>query len=83
MNEWEIVAAVLGTGLLACGALAALSDVATALIALELGGTIATTILIVLAEGLQRQPFVDLAVVVAVLSVLGCMVMARLLEEDL
>lgn len=83
MSEWEIAAAVLGAALLACGALAALGGVATALVALELGGTIATTVLMVLAEALQRQPFIDLAVVLAVLSVLGCMVIARLLEEDL
>jgi multisubunit Na+/H+ antiporter MnhF subunit len=37
----------------------------------------------VLSEGLQRQPFVDLALVVAVLSVLGGMVIARLLEDNL
>ena len=83
MNEWAIVAAVLGAGLVACGGLAALGGVATALVGLELGGTIATTILMVLSEGLQRQPFIDLAVVVAVFSVLGCMVIARILEEDL
>jgi multisubunit Na+/H+ antiporter MnhF subunit len=83
MNEWEIVAAVLGVGMLACGLLAAFTTVANALVALELGGTLATTVLMVLAEGLQRQPFMDLAIVVAVLSVLGCMVVARLLEEDL
>jgi multisubunit Na+/H+ antiporter MnhF subunit len=83
VNEWEIVAAVLGAGLLACGLLATFTNLANALVALELGGTLATTILMALAEGLQRQPFVDLAIVVAVLSVLGCMVIARLLEEDL
>ena len=83
MNEWEIAAAVLGIALLACGGLAALTGVGTALLALELGGTIATTIMMVLSEGLQRQPFIDLALVLAVLSVLGCMVIARILEEDL
>jgi multisubunit Na+/H+ antiporter MnhF subunit len=83
MNEWEIAAAVLGAALIVCAAVAALRSVATALLALELGGTIATTILMVLSQGLQRQPFIDLALVIAVLSVLGCIVIARLLEEDL
>jgi multisubunit Na+/H+ antiporter MnhF subunit len=83
VNEWEIAAAVLGAALIACGALAALTTVVTAVVALELGGTVATTILMVLSQGLQRQPFIDLALVLAVLSVLGCMVLARLLEEDL
>ncbi len=83
MNEWELVAAVLGVGILACGTLAAFTSVANALVSLELAGTLATTVLMALAEGLQRQPFMDLAIVVAVLSVLGCMVIARILEEDL
>jgi multisubunit Na+/H+ antiporter MnhF subunit len=83
VNEWEIVAAVIGAGLVGCCAVATFAGVAAALVALELAGTLATTILMVLSEGLQRQPFVDLALVVAVLSVLGCMVIARMLEEDL
>jgi multisubunit Na+/H+ antiporter MnhF subunit len=83
MNEWEIVAAVLGVGLLGCGALAFLSGVAEAMVALEMAGTLASTILMVLSEGLQRQPFVDLAIVLAVLSLLGALVLVRMLEDGL
>ena len=39
------------------------------LVALNLGGTIATLVLMLLAQATQRQPFFDLAIVSAVLSV--------------
>lgn len=81
MNEWELVAVVLAAGLLACGVLAALARPEDALVALELGGTLTTSILMVLAEGLQRQPFIDLAVTVAVMSLLGSLVFARMMEQ--
>ena len=82
MNEWEIAAVVLAAGVLACGAVALLAGVADALVALQIGGTLTTSILVVLSEGLQRQPFVDLAVTVAVMSVLGCLVFARMMERE-
>jgi multisubunit Na+/H+ antiporter MnhF subunit len=37
----------------------------------------------VLSEGFHRQPFVDLAVVLAVLSVVGSLAFARLMEGDI
>jgi multisubunit Na+/H+ antiporter MnhF subunit len=82
MNEWEIVATVLGTGLVACGALALLGGIGDALVALEIAGTLVTAILMALSEGLQRQPFIDLALTVGVLSLLGSLVFARMLEEE-
>jgi len=36
-----------------------------------------------LAEGFHRQPFVDLAVVFAPMSLVGSMMFARLMERDL
>jgi len=36
-----------------------------------------------LAEGLHRQPFIDLALVLALVSVIGALVYARLMEEHL
>lgn len=83
MNEWEIAAAVLAAGLLPCLAVCALAGVADGLVAMELGGTIVATILMVLAEGLQRQPFIDLALTLAVLAIVGTLAIARLLEHDL
>jgi len=83
MNEWEVIAAILGAGLLPCVAVAAFAGVADGLVALEIAGTLLSTILMVLAEGLQRQPFIDLALVLALLSLIGALAFARLLEQDL
>jgi multisubunit Na+/H+ antiporter MnhF subunit len=82
MNEWEWVACVLAAGVALCAAAALLFGIADALIALELAGTLASTALVALSEGLQRQPFVDLGVTLAVLSLVGAFVIARMLEED-
>ena len=51
------------------------------LVALNLGGTIATLVLLLLAEATQRQPFFDLALVSAVLSFVGGLAYARFLER--
>ena len=83
MNEWEILAAVLGAAIVPLLGVCALAGVADGLVALELAGTLASTALMALAEGLNRQPFIDLALVLAVLSVVGCLLVARLLEHDL
>ena len=39
--------------------------------------------LMLLAEGFHRQPFIDLALVLALLSLIGAMAFARLMEKDL
>jgi multisubunit Na+/H+ antiporter MnhF subunit len=83
MNEWEIVAAVLAGGLLACVAVGAFAGAEAAFVALELAGTIVVTILMVLSEGLRRQPFIDLALTLAVVEIVGALAIARLLEGDL
>jgi multisubunit Na+/H+ antiporter MnhF subunit len=83
MNEWEIVAAVLAGSLLPCLGVCVLAGVADGLVAMEIAGTIVATILMVLAEGLQRQPFIDLALTLAILAIVGTLAIARLLEHDI
>lgn len=83
MNEWEVVAAILTACLVACSAVAALASIADALVALEVGGSLASATLMALSEGLQRQPFVDLALTLSMLSLLGALAFARMLEADL
>lgn len=83
MNEWEIAAAVLGLGLLPCLLVCARCGAAHGLVALELASVLLTTILMVLSEGFQRQPFIDLALTFAFLSLVGALAFARLLERDL
>jgi multicomponent Na+:H+ antiporter subunit F len=81
MNEWLLAAVVLLAALVPCGVVCVLRSPVDGLVALELAGVIDTTILVLLSEGFQRQPFVDLAVVAAVMSFAGSLVFARILER--
>ena len=81
MNEWLLAAVVMLAALVPCGVVCVLRSPVDGLVALELAGVIDTTILVLLSEGFQRQPFVDLAVVAAVMSFAGSLVFARILER--
>lgn len=83
MNEWNIAAAVLGFMLIPCGAVALLAAPPHGLAAVQLASVLLTSILMLLSEGFRRQPFIDLAVVFAPLSVVGSLMFARLMERDL
>lgn len=83
MNEWEIAAAALGAASVPCLAVCALTGAMRALVAMELAGTLLASALMLLAEGFHRQPFVDLALLLALLSVVGSLAFARLMERDL
>jgi multicomponent Na+:H+ antiporter subunit F len=79
MNEWLLAAAVLLVGgLVPLAIAAATADAMSG--ALNLGGPVTALILLLLSEGLHRQPFVDLAVVLAVVSFAGSVIVARFLE---
>jgi multisubunit Na+/H+ antiporter MnhF subunit len=81
MNEWQIAAAVLGAGLIPCLVVAVLAPAPSGLAALEIAAVLVVTILMLLSEGLRRQPFIDLAVVLAPMSVVGSLTFARLMER--
>jgi multisubunit Na+/H+ antiporter MnhF subunit len=83
VNEWEIAATVIGFALIPCGAVALLAPAPDALAAVEVAAVLLATILVLLAEGLHRQPFIDLAVVFAPMSLVGSLLFARLMERDL
>jgi multisubunit Na+/H+ antiporter MnhF subunit len=83
VNEWEIAATVLGFALIPCGAVALLAEPPHGLAALQVAGVLLSTILMLLSEGFHRQPFIDLAVVFAPLSLVGSFMFARLMERDL
>ncbi len=83
MNEWEVAAAILAAGIIPCLAVCLLAHVTDALAALELAGTLLASALMALCEGIHRQPFMDLALLFALLSMVGAMVFARLMERDL
>jgi multisubunit Na+/H+ antiporter MnhF subunit len=83
MNEWEIAAAVLGFALLPCLGLTLLAAPVSGLAGLQVASALLTTILVLLAEGFHRQPFIDLAVVFAPMSMISSLMFARLMEREL
>jgi multicomponent Na+:H+ antiporter subunit F len=82
MSVWELAAAVLIAALVPCGWLCARRSFAEGLVAVQLAGTLGALALLVLAESEGREPFADLALVLAVLSFVGALVFARFLEES-
>jgi multisubunit Na+/H+ antiporter MnhF subunit len=84
MNQWLLAATlmVLG-GIVPCGVLSFVLPPVEALVAFELAGALAAVALLLLAEGFHRQPFADLAVVLAGLGFVGSVAFARFLERDL
>ncbi len=81
MNEWEIAATVLGFALIPCLAVTLLAAPTHGLAGMQIAAVLLSTILVTLAEGFHRQPFVDLAVVFAPMSVIGSLTFARLMER--
>jgi multicomponent Na+:H+ antiporter subunit F len=81
VNAWLVAATVLLAGLLPCLWVAMRGTIMSALAALELASTITTLVLLTIAQGLRRDPFMDLALVSAVLSFAGALVFARFLER--
>jgi multicomponent Na+:H+ antiporter subunit F len=82
MNEWQIAGAVLLVSLLPCGWICARRDVTDALPALQLASALASLALLAIANAEQRQPFADLAVVVAALSFVGSIALSRFVERN-
>jgi multisubunit Na+/H+ antiporter MnhF subunit len=83
VNEWEIAAAALAIALVPCLAVCVLSPPTHGLVSVQLAGVLVSTILMLLAEGFHRQPFIDLAVILAPMSLVGAITFARLMERNL
>jgi multicomponent Na+:H+ antiporter subunit F len=84
MNEWILAAIVLVLGgFLPCLVVSVRATAMEGLVALELAGVIAVLVLLLLVEGFQRQPFVDLALVLAVLSFVGTLAFVRFMEREI
>lgn len=83
MNQWEVAATVLGFALLPCLGVALLAAPTAGLAALQVAAVLLSTILVLLAEGFHRQPFVDLAVVFTPMALIGSLAFARLMEREL
>ena len=83
MNEWEIAAAVLTLALVPCIAVCLLCPATDGLVAMQVAGVLVCTILMLLSEGFRRQPFIEMAYVLAPMSLIGSLVFARLMERHL
>ncbi len=81
MNLWLFFAGVLLACLVPCGIACLRGDALERLAALEAASLIATLILLLLCEGMRRQPFTDLALALGALSLAGSLVFARFLER--
>jgi multicomponent Na+:H+ antiporter subunit F len=81
MTAYFAAAAVLLAGLAPLIAFSIRASAPDGLVALNLGGLVATLVLMLLAEATDRQPFFDLALVSAVLSFAGGLAYARFLER--
>lgn len=82
MNIWLAAAAALTAALVPCLAVGLRRGAKGGLIAMELAGTLAASVLMVLSQAYAREPFLDLAIVTAVLSNLGAIAAARLMEGE-
>jgi multisubunit Na+/H+ antiporter MnhF subunit len=83
VNEWTIAAVSLLPVLPACLVLPIFVQPFDGVVALQVSGTTTGAILLLLAEGIHRQAFVDLAVVFVFRSFVGSLLFARLLERRL
>lgn len=83
MNQWLVAAIVLTACIVPCAGVCFFAGRMSGLVAMQVASTLCTAVLMLLAESFRRQPFIDLAVVFAVMSLIGAVVFARMLERDL
>ncbi|WP_439680565.1 monovalent cation/H+ antiporter complex subunit F [Embleya sp. MST-111070] len=83
MNAWLIAVAVLLVGGLApCLVVTSFGSVPRRLVGLTVANTLTVVILLLLAEGLHRTSYVDLALVLVLLGPVGTLVFTRILGPD-
>jgi multisubunit Na+/H+ antiporter MnhF subunit len=81
MNVWLIGATALLAGLLPCGWVLLRGRLTEALVGLELGSTVVTVVLVLLAEGFHRSSYFTLPLVLAALSLVGTLAFLRFLGD--
>ncbi len=77
MNVWLWGATALLLGLVPCGWLALRASRVDALVALQTAGTVVTLVLLLLAEGFNRAAYTGVALILAFVSFVGILVIAR------
>jgi multisubunit Na+/H+ antiporter MnhF subunit len=81
VNGWLWAAAVLGAALVPLAVLCARLPAPEGVVATEAAGVDATLALLLIAQGTGRQPFGDLALVLAVVSFVGAIAYLRFVES--
>jgi multicomponent Na+:H+ antiporter subunit F len=82
VNAALVTAIVLSAvGMPLCLARTAVGSVLSRLIGLQLAGTVVVLVLLLVADGTQRSTYVDLALVLALLSFAGSMVFLRFVQR--
>jgi multisubunit Na+/H+ antiporter MnhF subunit len=81
VNVWLWMATGLVALLVPLLAVAVFQRAVHGLVALEVGGTLAVTASLLIAEGTNRQGFADLALVLAAASFVGVLAYLRFLER--
>ena len=81
MNIWLLAAAILLLGIVPCGIVCLRRSPVEALVGLEAATVVLVLVLLALAVGFDRSFFVDVALVMVVLSFAGGMVFARFMER--
>lgn len=83
MSLWLIAAIVLAAAWMPCLAVCLLASEFDALVAVEVGSTLLTSVLMLLSIAFRRQPFIDLAIAFVLVSVVGSLAFARMMEEEI
>lgn len=81
MSVWLAASIALSGGVAACLLACLRADAAAALAALNVAGVTATLLLVTMTVAFARQPFIDLAVVLAPLSLAGSLAWVRYLTR--
>ena len=83
MNVWLLAAVVLVLAWIPCLGVCLLASEFDALVAVELGATLLTSVLMLLSTAFGRQPFIDLALAFVLVSIVGSLAFARMMEQQL
>jgi multisubunit Na+/H+ antiporter MnhF subunit len=82
MNEWLWAAVVLILLMAAVSWVAARRRAADGLVALELAGLLGALAMMLISEGTRRQGFIDLGLVLAVMSFIGAIAFIRFMRRE-
>ena len=81
MNLWLAASFALSVGFVPCLWVCVRSDLGSALAALSVAGVLTVVLLMTLTVAFARPPFIELAVVLAPMAVIGSLTFARFLER--